>query len=113
MPKHDPAAVTAHARRVVEARLHEDTFSAAVLADALCVSRDYLSRCLRQEAGLNARALIRTRRLDRARSLLQSGEAECVAHAAYAVGYDSPAAFSRAYSRHWGAPPSDDLPASR
>lgn len=108
MPQ-DCTTVTAQAHRVVDAHLHDETFSAGALADALCVSRDHLSRCLRKTTGVNARTLIRLRRLDRARTLLRSGEAGGVSEAAYAVGYDSPAAFSRAYSSRWGVPPSADL----
>jgi AraC-like DNA-binding protein len=101
--------MTAQATRIIDTHLHDETFRARHLADALGITRDHLSRRLRQATGTNARTLIRMRRLERARTMLRSGRAATVSEVAYAVGYDSLPAFSRAYSQQWGTPPSADL----
>jgi signal transduction histidine kinase/ligand-binding sensor domain-containing protein/DNA-binding response OmpR family regulator len=100
------AAFAARARDWLQQRLHEEDLAIPRLADALHVSRATLTRRLTALTGESPGALLRRLRMERARDLLARGEGS-VSEVAYAVGYASLAAFSRAYREHYGHAPSD------
>ena len=69
-----------------------------------CVSRYHLHRAFRQVFRLTPHAYITRLRLERARSLLESGHA--VTDVAMDVGFMSLSAFTRLFRSHYGFPPS-------
>jgi AraC-like DNA-binding protein len=75
------------------------------LARAVHFSRDHLDRLLAAATGESPVALRRRLLLERAAWQLRIGSASA-AEAATAAGYGSSAAFSRAFARAFGAPPS-------
>jgi AraC-like DNA-binding protein len=76
----------------------------AVLARRAHFSRDHLDRLLAGATGVSPMALRRRLLLERAAWQLRTGVAP--SEAATAAGYGSLAAFSRAFSRAFGSPPS-------
>jgi AraC family transcriptional regulator len=89
---------------VVLASLDEPANGAA-LAARVHFSRDHLDRLLAAATGESPVALRRRLLLERAAWQLRTGAATA-SEAAAAAGYGSPAAFSRAFARAYGAPPS-------
>jgi AraC-like DNA-binding protein len=75
------------------------------LAERVHFSRDHLDRLLSAATGESPIALRRRLLLERAAWQLRTGAAS-VSDAAPAAGYGSAAAFSRAFARAYGAPPS-------
>jgi AraC family transcriptional regulator len=76
------------------------------LADRAHFSRDHLDRLLAAATGESPVALRRRLLLERAAWQLRTG-AVPAGEAARAAGYGSPAAFSRAFSRAYGVPPTE------
>ncbi len=79
--------------------------SLSLLAERLGVSSYYLSRVFSRESGFSLTAYLTSVRLNKARELLRAGACR-VSEAAYAVGYESSAYFSRAFKHHFGVAPS-------
>lgn len=100
-------SVNARVRRVeravlyVESRLFEDLDSAAIAA-AAGGSVSELHRLFRSVHGLSLMAYVRARRLTEAARMLQNAD---VLEVARRCGYGSQAAFTRAFTRQFGAPP--------
>ena len=69
------------------------------------MSRTPVHRKLKGLTGQSPGEYIRSTRLHRARALLRA-QVGTVAEVAYQVGFGSPAAFSTAFSRQFGYPPS-------
>ena len=90
---------------VVEARLGDPTFTAGDLAETVDLSARQLTRRMKEDMGATPAAYIRTRRLGRAKELLDAGP-ETVKKVAGAVGFSSPSAFAKAFREHVGIPPS-------
>ncbi|MDA0179601.1 AraC family transcriptional regulator [Solirubrobacter phytolaccae] len=82
----------------------DDAVDGAVLAERAHFSRDHLDRLLAAATGESPVALRRRLLLERAAWQLRAGVT--AAEAAELAGYGSVAAFSRAFSRAYGAPPS-------
>ena len=97
-----PAPTSARTRTVVTDGLPAVP-TVAALAAALGVDRTTLYRALRAE-GTTPSALIRDVRLGRAAGRLARGAS--VATASAAAGYGDLSAFSRAFRRRYGVPPS-------
>lgn len=97
-------AVTA----AVETHLSDPDFAVEQLAQAAALSRRQLTRRLKGAMGQTPAAFIRARRMERAKEMLV-GEAETVAEVAHAVGFRSPSAFSKAFRKHVGHPPSEHV----
>ena len=74
------------------------------LAGALSIHRRTLNRCLQRE-GTTFRAVLERVRFDAARDLLRDNGREIEA-VARALGYAEPSAFTRAFRRWAGVPPS-------
>ena len=98
------SSAVARAVRHLEANLFAD-----VDVDALCraaaMSRSSLFRHFRAELGLTPRAYQAGRRLDEARRLLRGGH-YAIGDVARLVGYQNLSAFSDAFHRRFGVPPS-------
>ncbi|GAA4025406.1 hybrid sensor histidine kinase/response regulator transcription factor [Hymenobacter glaciei] len=95
-------------RRIEEAvlgHLGDEAFGVDELGSAIGMSRTQVHRKLKALTGQSPGEHIRNTRLHRARALLRA-QVGTVAEVAYQVGFGSPAAFSTAFSRQFGYPPS-------
>ncbi len=88
----------------VEARLADETFDVAALAEAVAQSRSTLHRRLSDLSGESPSAYLRRRRLERGADLLRQ-RAGTVSEVAYAVGFKSVSHFSSSFSRHYNLTP--------
>jgi len=77
----------------------------ATIAAGIGVSPFHLAHAFGRTTGLSALRYARERRLSEAAKLLARGDAS-VTETAYAAGYATHAAFTRAFARHFGRPPS-------
>ena len=97
-------------RRVEESvlgHLSDEAFGVDELGADIGLSRAQVHRKLKALTGQSPGECIRLARLQRARALLQA-RVGTVAEVAYQVGFGSPAAFSTAFSRQFGYPPSSE-----
>lgn len=76
------------------------------LADIACLSRFHFERVFAGYAGESPLARVRRLRLTQARKQIESGVQGSLLDLAFETGYATPAAFSRAYRRAFGLPPS-------
>lgn len=96
-------------RRVAEiarAHLAEAQFGVAELAEEIGLSRRQLLRKLSALTGHSPAEHLRRLRLEEAERLLRSRSGN-VAEVAYAVGFETPAHFSRVFHKHFGVLPSE------
>lgn len=91
--------------QTVERRLHDPDFTVAALAEAMDLSQRHLARRLRAEADTTPAALIRTRRIERAKALLEN-DPDTVRATREAVGFRSASHFSQVFREAVGIPPS-------
>lgn len=96
--------VTGRAVRYIEANLFSDLSLAAIARHAFA-SPSTLLRHFRDDTGKSPHAYVKVRRLEEARRLLETGT-HAVGDVALLVGYENFAAFTTAFTRHFGAPPS-------
>ncbi len=99
----EPPKVT-QARRVVMQSLSMASLSAGSVARTLHSSPDYLSRLFRTATGGTLSAYIDARRMERARTLLETSALN-VAEVGRACGYDDPGYFARRFRKSLGASP--------
>jgi AraC-like DNA-binding protein len=92
-------------REVIGARLGEEDFSVARLAEAMRQDRTQLFRRVRDLLGVAPAELLRGARLERAAELLAAGEGN-VGEIAYATGFKSVSHFSTAFRLRYGESPS-------
>lgn len=88
--------------------VHEDPggpWTLEAMAEAAGMSRSVFAETFRQTVGVSPGEYLIRWRLSLARAALMAGKS--VKTVAREVGYDSPAAFSRAFSRHFGTPARD------
>jgi two-component system response regulator YesN len=88
----------------VDQMLAED-LSLHSLAERLYVNSSYLSRLFKKETGESFSSYVMTRRMERAKELLQ-GDAK-VYDAANAVGYRDISYFAKVFRKYWGVAPSE------
>jgi AraC-like DNA-binding protein len=99
-------SLRSHAKRVVEARLHDPRLTPEAVAAELRVSRATLYRLFEADGGVAA--FIRDQRLRRAARLLSdAAERRRIAQIAYACGFESETHFGRAFRRAFGATPGE------
>ena len=96
--------VTSRAVRYVEANLFSD-LSLSTIARQAFASSSTLLRHFRRDTGTSPHAYVKTRRLEEARRLLEAG-AHPVGDVGLLVGYESFAAFTTAFTKQFGRPPS-------
>jgi signal transduction histidine kinase/DNA-binding response OmpR family regulator len=94
------------ARRIIREHLTDADFDTEALAAEMAMSRATLYRRFDEQADQTPADLITAVRMDEAETLLRNGEGN-VTQVAYAVGYDRLSAFSRAFRKHAGHPPSE------
>jgi AraC-like DNA-binding protein len=99
-----PDTVAGRAVRHIEANLFSELDLATIAARAFA-SPSTLLRHFRRDTGQSPHAYIKTRRLEEARRLIEAGRTP-VGDVAMLVGYENFAAFSTAFKRHFGRPPS-------
>lgn len=90
----------------LEAHFSDDQFSVEKLADNLNMSRSQLHRKVRSLTGEAPTQLIRTFRLSRAREMINS-HAATIAEISFAVGFASPAYFSKCFLEEFKATPTE------
>jgi AraC-like DNA-binding protein len=96
--------VTGRAVRYIEANLFLD-LPVSTIARHAFASPSTVLRNFRRDTGKSPHAYIKARRLEEARRLIEAGT-HPVGDVAMLVGYESFAAFTTAFTRHFGAPPS-------
>ena len=92
-------------RQVIESRLDDSSLGVDDLANAIGMSRRTLYRKLTATANLSATDFVRLYRLQRAAQFLQDGHP--IAEAAYRVGFESPAYFSKVFKQTYQQTPSE------
>ena len=95
------------AREAVEAHLDDAHFDVDAFAEAMGMSRRQLQRKLRAVAGEAPSAFVRLIRLRHAAALLRQRRYDTVAEVAYAVGFASPAYFTRCFRDAFDAAPTE------
>ena len=96
--------VVRRCRELLESQLFEPA-TLAGLAKHCCTSESTLLRAFKRELRVTPITYLRERRLDEARILLQTGRYS-VSEVATRIGYARIAAFSVAFARKFGEPPS-------
>ncbi len=99
------------ARALLESRLDED-LPLEDVARAACLSPFYFHRLFRGVTGETVREHVRRLRLERAVFRMVHGEDDLLG-VAFDAGYQSNEAFTRAFKRHFGVPPSAHRAAMR
>ncbi|MFM9949671.1 MAG: ATP-binding protein [Saprospiraceae bacterium] len=92
-------------RVVIEAHYSEEDFGLPQLCQKIGMSRSQLFRKMKALTDIAPSDLIRSHRLNKARTLLESGAAN-VAEAAWQVGFKDPSYFTKLYQEEFGVAPS-------
>jgi signal transduction histidine kinase/DNA-binding LacI/PurR family transcriptional regulator/CheY-like chemotaxis protein len=85
---------------------YAESLSRADLAQQLAVSDNYLSRCFRQEMGITPTTYLNRRRIQQAKTLLETSEGT-ITQVALAVGFSDSNYFTRVFRKETGVTPSD------
>jgi signal transduction histidine kinase/ligand-binding sensor domain-containing protein/AraC-like DNA-binding protein len=96
---------------VLNARLGDSTFGVEPMAAAVNMSRMHLNRKVKAMTGLSPNELIRAVRLNRASEMLLTNVS--ISDVAYAVGFDTPAYFSKVFKEQHGLTPSEYVEQNR
>ncbi len=91
----------------IDENLDRPEISVIDLAVVACVSERQLYRKLKRYTGLTPHAFVRSRRLARAKSLIDQGEARTLTELARQVGYHRSDYFSQLFIKAYGAHPAD------
>jgi AraC-like DNA-binding protein len=102
--RREPASLVERIREVIAAELPLGAIPASRVARRLAISERSLRRTLSREQQ-SFRQIVETVRKDRAIALLAAGDCT-VAEVATSLGFSDPSAFSRAFKRWCGHPPS-------
>lgn len=90
---------------LVTENLGNSQFTLATCADQFYVSERQLQRRIKKCTGLSFIKYLRLARLKKARQLLEKGEAKTMAEIAFAVGFETPAYFSKIFYKEFGRKP--------
>lgn len=90
---------------LIESEPHRP-FSVASLADVAGMSASWFARSFKAETGWSVYSYVLERRLQRARSLIESG-GHSLARIAHLCGFHDHAHLSRSFRKRFGVPPSD------
>jgi YesN/AraC family two-component response regulator len=90
--------------QIVERRLHDPDFTAGALAKEMSLSRRHLTRRLKATADTTPAALIRERRIERAKAHFESGDTKVV-DVCRTVGFRSASHFSQSFREYEGCSP--------
>ena len=92
--------------RIIEAQMADENFGMPQLCKELNMSRTNLFRKLKALTGKSATLFIRSLRLEKAKTLLETTEMN-VTEVCFAVGFTSPNYFSRVFQEEFGVAPSE------
>lgn len=98
-----------HLQEIVGRRLHEFDLKAEDIAQELSMSRTQFFRQIKKDTGLTPAQYLEEARFQRARRLLESGEAESVKAVAFDVGFKQVKYFSKIFKERFGKSPSEFL----
>ncbi|MBO6792643.1 MAG: response regulator [Balneolaceae bacterium] len=90
----------------VEGHLHQSKISVDELANHVAMSVRNLQRLLKEITGFTPNEFIREIRLFAARDLFETKQKRSISEVAYAVGFSTPAYFTKQYKKRFGASPS-------
>lgn len=96
----------------IRARLSDEEFGVAELADAMAQDRSHLFRRVRQVMGQSPSDLLRLRRVEEGAHLLRTTSGS-IADVAFSVGFKSVSHFFRCFQTHYGVTPTEYRRASR
>ncbi|MFK7933639.1 MAG: ATP-binding protein [Saprospiraceae bacterium] len=96
----------------IKADISNTNFSVSILADKMALSERQFIRRIKQIIGMGPGKYIKEIKLQRARFLLEEQVHLSVAEVCYAVGFSTPAYFSKIYRERFGKLPSDYLDVS-
>lgn len=85
--------------------LSQEEISIVEISKQLFISERHLRRKLKKITGLSPSKMIRAIQMKKARNYLESGEYKTISEIAFAVGFQTPSAFSRVYKQHYGKAP--------
>jgi len=91
---------------MVKKELPNANLTVTWMAGLATLSQRQLARRLQQLTGLTSHKYLVELRMNKARKFLEDGRYRTVSEVAYAVGFDSPRSFSRAYQARFGCLPS-------
>ena len=91
--------------RIIEAQMADENFGMPQLCKELNMSRTNLFRKLKALTGKSTTLFIRSLRLEKAKTLLETTELN-VTEVCFAVGFNSPNYFSRVFQEEFGVAPS-------
>ena len=95
-------------KNIVDSSISNPDFSVEILAQDMCLSRAQMYRTCKALTGITPVELIRNTRMERARSLFQTGNTS-VTDVALQVGILDPSYFTRCYKTHFGVVPREDI----
>lgn len=87
--------------------LDNETISIADFAEKLHISERHFSRKLKQITGLSPAKMLKTVRLNLARTYLETGKFKTVKEVAFSVGFQTVNNFSKSYKKQYGKLPSE------
>lgn len=90
---------------LVTDNLGNSQFTLATCAEQFFVSERQLQRRIKKCTGLSFVKYLRLARLQKARQLLESGSVSTMAEVAFAVGFETPAYFSKVFYQEFGRKP--------
>ena len=97
----------------IEKRLKEEIsnskFNVETLSEELSISRSKLQRRIKKITGLTPVQYFRDIKLQAARELLENQQVQTINEVAYAVGFDTPAYFTKVFTKHFGKKPIEYL----
>jgi DNA-binding response OmpR family regulator len=93
-------------KKVVEDHIEDETFGTPQILRAMGVSRTQLHNKLKALTGKSTSQVVRSIRLQKAKSLLQEADLN-ISEVAYAVGFKNLAYFSASFSEEFGVTPSE------
>ncbi len=92
-------------RRSVESNISDENFGITELCDVLAISRTQLHRKLKAVTGKSTSYVVRSIRLKKAKTLLQSTDLN-VSEVGYEVGYANSSHFAQDFRKEFGQAPS-------
>ena len=96
----DPVTAT---KVFIESHLTDD-LDVALIADNVHLNQDYLTRIFKRETGVSVKSYVVTRRMEKARELLETSRLP-ITDVAYQVGYYNYTSFNRIFKKTYGLSP--------
>ncbi|MDE7243560.1 MAG: helix-turn-helix domain-containing protein [Oscillospiraceae bacterium] len=96
----DPVAAT---KLFIEKHLSND-LDMSIIAENVHLNQDYLTRIFRRKTGVSIKSYVVTRRMEKAKELLENSQLP-ITDVAYQVGYYNYTSFNRVFKRFYGESP--------